>query len=66
MTKLFKCDRCGKIDEQRLEHYGTITHLDKIMEFCEMCSTDVWNYANNETDKQKTKADPNYQSNHHT
>jgi hypothetical protein len=45
MAKIFKCDRCGKIDETSDKSFGYVSNLSKSMDLCEKCTNDVWNYA---------------------
>jgi hypothetical protein len=45
MAKVFKCDRCGKIDETSDKSFGYVSNLSESMDLCEKCTNDVWNYA---------------------
>jgi hypothetical protein len=45
MAKIFKCDRCGKIDEATDKAFGYISNLSESMDLCEKCTNELWDYA---------------------
>jgi hypothetical protein len=45
MAKIFKCDKCGKIDETTDKAFGYISNLSESMDLCEKCTKELWDYA---------------------
>jgi membrane protease subunit (stomatin/prohibitin family) len=45
MAKIFKCDRCGKINETSDKAFGYVSNLSESMDLCENCTNELWDYA---------------------
>ena len=53
MTKLFKCDRCGEIDQTTDKAFGYLSNLSETIDLCGTCTNEIWIYAVSANDDNK-------------